>query len=248
MHRRRNHGADGQHTDPNRWMVTFSDLLLILLTFFVMLLTISSMDKKKLKEIFMYLKEAVGVLELAGTRGITDLANFIQEYSETHTSYVIDRRLLADLFIPLIKSDEDPEQRFKDLSVLIEITDDERGIVFSFQENILFDSGEARIKHEAFPVLDLLAEAIDGCPNHILVMGHTDNIPIHSQIFVSNWELSACRGLSVLEYFLEQRGLSPSRFSAGGYGPSRPLQPNDTPKNRATNRRVEIIFKHLQGV
>ena len=248
MNRRKNHGADGQHMDPSRWMVTFSDLLMLLLTFFVMLLTMSSMDQKKLKEIFMYLKEAVGVLELAGTRGITDLANFIQEYSETHTSYVIDRRLLTDLFIPLVKSDEDPEQRFKDLSVLIEITDDERGIVFSFQENMLFDSGAARIKHEAFPVLDVLAEAIDGCRNGILIMGHTDNIPIHSGLFLSNWELSAYRGLSVLEYFLEQKSLSASRFSVGGYGPSRPLHPNDTPKNKALNRRVEIIFKHQQGV
>jgi chemotaxis protein MotB len=248
MNRRKNHGADGQHMDPSRWMVTFSDLLMLLLTFFVMLLTMSSMDKKKLKEIFMYLKEAVGVLELAGTSGITDLADLVQEYSETQTSYVIDQRLLTDLFIPLVRPDEDSEQRLKDLSELIDITDDERGIVFSFQEKVLFDSGEARIKHEAFPVLDLLAEAIDGCPNDILIMGHTDNMPIHSRLFTSNWELSAYRGLSVLEYFLEQKGFSPSRFSVGGYGPSRPLRPNDSLKNRALNRRVEIIFKHLQGV
>ena len=248
MNRRKNQGDDGQHMDPSRWMVTFSDLLMLLLTFFVMLLTMSSMDNKKLKEIFMYLKEAVGVLELAGTSGITDLANFVQKYSETQTSYVIDRRLLTDLFIPLVKPGEDSEQRLKDLSELIDITDDERGIVFSFQEEILFDSGEARIKHEAFPVLDLLAEAIDGCPNDILIMGHTDNMPIHSRLFTSNWGLSAYRGLSVLEYILEQKGLSASRFFVGGYGPSRPLHPNDTPKNRALNRRVEIIFKHLQGV
>ena len=248
MHRGKNHGDEDQPMDPSRWMVTFSDLLMLLLTFFVMLLTMSSMDKKKLKEIFMYLKESVGVLELAGTSGITDLANLVREYSKSQASYVIDRRLLTDLFIPLIRPDEDVEQRFKDLSELIEITDDERGIVFSFQERILFDSGEARVKHEAFPVLDLLVEAIEGCPNDILIMGHTDNVPIHSGSFASNWELSAYRGLSVLEYFLEQKGLPPARFSAGGYGPSRPLHPNDTPKNRASNRRVEIIFKHLQGV
>jgi len=248
MNKRKNHGADGQHMDPSRWMVTFSDLVMLLLTFFVMLLSMSSMDERKLKEIFMYLKEVVGVLELAGASGITDLANLVQEYNETHTSYVIDRRLLTDLFIPLVKPGENFEQRLKDLSELIEITDDERGIVFSFQERTLFDSGEARIKYDAFPVLNSLAEAIDGCPNDILIMGHTDNIPIHTQLFTSNWELSAYRGLSVLEYFLEKKGLSPSRFSVGGYGPSRPLHPNDTLRNRALNRRVEIIFKHLQGV
>jgi chemotaxis protein MotB len=69
-------------------------------------------------------------------------------------------------------------------------------------------------------------------------------MPVHSELYESQWELSAYRGLSVLEYFLKEKGLSPSRFSVGGYGPSRPLYPNDTPKDRALNRRVEIIFKH----
>ncbi len=230
------------------WMVTFSDLLMLLLTFFVMLLTMSSMDKKKLKEIFLYLKESAGVLELAGTSGITDLTSFVMQFNETQTSYRLDERLFRDLFIPLIKPDEEAEQRLKDLSELVTITDDERGIVFSFQEKILFDTGKATIKDEGYTVLDLIATTIDTCPNDILIMGHTDNKPIHTDVFQSNWELSTYRGLSVLEYFVEKKALPRSRFSVGGYGPSRPLYPNDTEKNRALNRRVEIIFKHLQGV
>ena len=239
---------EGATLNPNMWMVTFSDLLMLLLTFFVMLLTISSMDKKKLKEMFRYLKESAGVLELAGTRGITDLASFIAELNETQISYKIDETLLRDLLIPFLKPDETAEQRLKDLSELVSITDDERGIVFSFQEKILFDLGKATIKDEGYAVLDLIATAIETCPNHILIMGHTDSIPIHAGLFQSNWELSTYRGLSVLEYFIEQKELPPSRFSVGGCGPSRPLHPNDTERNRALNRRVEIIFKHLQGV
>jgi chemotaxis protein MotB len=77
-------------------------------------------------------------------------------------------------------------------------------------------------------------------------MGHTDNIPIKSKIYKSNWELSAYRGLSVLDYFLKEKGLSPSRFYVGGYGAFRPIYPNDTAKRRALNRRVEIIFKHIK--
>ena len=246
--RRKNGITEDSKIDPNRWMVTFSDLLMLLLTFFVMLLTMSSMDKKRLKELFMYLKEAAGVLELAGTRGITDLTSFVTEFNQTHTSYKIDERMFKDLFIPLIKLDEKAEQRLKDLSELVTITDDERGIVFSFQEEILFDSGKATIKDEGYAVLDLITPAMDTCPNDILIMGHTDNIPIHADVFQSNWELSSYRGLSVLEYFVEKKELPPSRFSVGGYGPSRPLYPNDTERNRALNRRVEIIFKHLQGV
>jgi chemotaxis protein MotB len=246
--KKRNHNTEGSTLNPNMWMVTFSDLLMLLLTFFVMLLTMSSMDKKKLKEIFMYLKEAAGVLEFAGTRGITDLTSFVTEFNQTQTSYKIDERMFRDLFIPLIKTGERAEQTLKDLSELVTITDDERGIVFSFQEKILFDSGRATIKDEGYAVLDLITTAIETCPNDILIMGHTDNIPIHADVFQSNWELSSYRGLSVLEYFVEKKDLPPSRFSVGGYGPSRPLYPNDTERNRALNRRVEIIFKHLQGV
>ena len=245
---KRNHNKEGSTPNPNMWMVTFSDLAMLMLTFFVMLLTMSSLDNKKLKEIFKYLREAGGVLELAGTRGITDLAKLVAEFNETQRSYEIDETLLRDLFIPLIKPDENAEQRLKDLSELVTITDDERGIVFSFQEKILFDLGKATIKDEAYAVLDSITTAIATCTNDILIMGHTDNIPIHSGVFQSNWELSTYRGLSVLEYFVEKKELPPSRFSAGGYGPSRPLYPNDTERNRALNRRVEIIFKHLQGV
>jgi len=245
---KRNHNKEGATLNPNMWMVTFSDLLMLLLTFFVMLLTISSMDKKKLKEMFRYLKESAGVLELAGTRSITDLASFIAKLNETQSSYKIDETLLRELLMPSVKPDETAEQRLKDLSELVTINDDERGIVFSFQEKILFDSGKATIKDEGYAVLDLIATAIETCPNDILIMGHTDNIPIHADVFQSNWELSTYRGLSVLEYFAEKKQLPPSRFSVGGYGPSRPLYPNDTERNRALNRRVEIIFKHLQGV
>jgi chemotaxis protein MotB len=245
---KRNRNAQGPTANPNMWMVTFSDLLMLLLTFFVMLLTMSSMDTKKLKEIFVYLKEATGVLELSGTGAVTDLAGFVMDFNKTHTSYKIDDKLFRDLFVPLMKSNEEAEQRLEDLSELITITDDERGIVLSFQEKILFDSGKATIKDEGYAVLDLIATAIETCPNDILIMGHTDDIPIHAEVFQSNWELSSYRGLSVLEYFVEKKELPPSRFSVGGYGPSRPLYPNDSKRNRALNRRVEIIFRHLQGV
>ncbi len=245
MVKRKKHMMEGQKMNPNAWMVTFSDLIMLLLTFFVMLLSMSSMDTRKLKEMLMHLQGAVAVLDFSGSRGITDLANFIKRYRDTESSFLIDQNLLEDLFIPSIELDRKMAEIIKDLTELMDITDDERGIVLSLQENILFDPGKVTLKKQALPVLDSIARAIDSCPNDIFVMGHTDNIPIQTRVYASNWELSSYRGLSVLEYFLKEKGLSPSRFYVGGYGPSRPLHPNDTPKNRASNRRVEIIFKHL---
>jgi chemotaxis protein MotB len=134
----------------------------------------------------------------------------------------------------------------KNINRKIDLSDDNRGVVLAFNENILFEAGKVSIKKEIFPILDEIADAIYECPNDILIMGHTDNIPVKSKIYKSNWELSAYRGLSVLDYFLKEKGLSPSRFYVGGYGAFRPIYPNDTAKRRALNRRVEIIFKHIK--
>ena len=244
MVRRKKDIDEGQELNPNIWLVTFSDLIMLLLTFFVMLLAMSSMDTKMLQDIRLELQEAAGLLDYSGSRGVSSLASFIQKFQDSESRFVIDQNLLSNL-LPSAESDKKMEEIIKDLTELMDITDDERGIVLSFPENILFDPGEVTIKKDVFPVLDSIATAIDSCPNDILIMGHTDNISIKTKVYASNWELSSYRGLSVLEYFLKKKGLSPIRFSAGGYGPSRPLHPNDTPKNRASNRRVEIIFKHL---
>jgi chemotaxis protein MotB len=225
-------------------MVTFSDLIMLLLTFFVMLLTMSSMDTKRLEDILMTLQDAPGLLEFAGSRAVPDLGHIINTYTDTGNKFVIDQKLLRDLFIPLIQVDKMKEM-VKDINELISLSDDERGIVLSFQEELLFDSGKATIKGKSLPVLASVAKAIESCANDILIMGHTDNIPIRGGSYPSNWELSAYRGLSVLEYFVKDKGLRPMRFSVGGYGPSRPRRPNNTPENRALNRRVEIIFRHL---
>jgi chemotaxis protein MotB len=234
-------------TDPNGWMVTFSDLIMLLLTFFIMLLIMSSMDTRELKNLSTHFKEATGVLEFSGSRAISNLAEFVQKYNESESMLVMDQNFFNDVSLRTIKGDESLEGKTQDPHELIEISDDERGMVFSIQGTLLFDPGEAHIKKEFYPFLDKIARAIEECSNEILIMGSTDNIPIQSKRYKSNWELSIYRGLSVLEYFLGKKKISPSRFSVGGYGPSRPLALGHTPENRALSRKVEIIFKHLKG-
>jgi len=249
MSRTKSNSEDEITLSPMAWMVTFSDLVMLLLTFFVMLLTMSSMDAKKLKEVFVYMKGgSTGVLELSGSKAVTDLAVFVKKYTESENDFIIDQNLLRNLFLPLKKLDKKMEEMIQNFDGLMEIKDDERGIVVSLQENILFNSGEATLKKDVFPILDSIADAVESCPNDILIMGHTDNIPIKSELYESNWELSMYRGLAVLEYFLKQKSITPPRFYVGGYGPSRPLYSNDIPKDRGLNRRVEVIFKHIGGL
>jgi chemotaxis protein MotB len=241
------HMMEGKNMDANGWLVTFSDLIMLLLTFFVMLLAMSSMDAKMLRDIQSELQSSAGLLDYSGSRAIGSLANFVRQYQETNSRIVIDHEAIVDL-LPLGQWDRAKKEEVEELiDEVVDITDDERGIIVTLPESILFDPGEAIIKRTFFPVLDSIAEAIASCPNDILIMGHTDTIPIQTDRYASNWELSSYRGLSVLSYFVKEKGLLPSRFSVGGYGPFRPLWPNDSPKNRALNRRVEIIFKHMQG-
>ncbi len=245
MAKRKKDTAEVSKVDSNFWMVTFSDLIMLLLTFFVLLLSMSSMDTKKLKDIFTHFAQATGILEFSDLRSVTDLVPFVSEYNDTDSILVIDQDSILKSFQMLSKTDDKSKKATKLLSKKIRITDDERGVVLSFQEGILFDPGTVDIKKDVFPVLDSIARAIQASSNHILIMGHTDSTPIHGKLYKSNWELSAYRALSVLEYFLAEKGLSPLRFSAGGYGPSRPLYPNNSPANRALNRRVEIIFQRF---
>jgi chemotaxis protein MotB len=233
--------SEEQKIDPNSWMITFADLVMLLLTFFVLLLTMSSMDTKKLRDLMTHFRESTGVLEFSGAGQVYKLGAFVNKYNSTDSLLVVDQKH----FLTKIKLVSNLTNVLKDLSSNITLSDDERGIALSFHGNILFEPGKTTLRKEAYPVLDIIADAIEECPNDVLIMGHSDSTPIKSEVYGSNWELSTYRGISVLNYFVNKKGLLPSRFSVGGAGSSRPLHPNTNQKNRSLNRRVEIIFKHI---
>jgi len=200
---------------------------------------------KETERSFTALQDAAGVLEFSDFRGISNLPTFIRNFSESDTKFVIDNEIIQELLLPPIETNDTMKDVMKEIDRSIQISDDQRGLVLSIQEDILFDSGSAHLKMGVLPILDSVARAIQSYPNHVLIMGHSDNVPIHTARYSSNWELSNYRGLAVLNYFLEEKGLDAEQFSVGGYGASRPVVSNNTPDNRALNRRVEIIFRHL---
>jgi len=105
----------------------------------------------------------------------------------------------------------------------------------------LFDPGKDELKPEAYEALNLVASQLAGLPNPLRVEGHTDNIPINTPRFPSNWELSASRAITVVRYLIDKFGIPPAKLSALGYGEFRPIAENDTPEGRALNLRVEIV-------
>jgi chemotaxis protein MotB len=120
------------------------------------------------------------------------------------------------------------------------------GIRLILQEKILFSSGSAEIKPETYPILDKLYEILKDLPNPVEVEGHTDSIPISTEKFPSNWELSTARASSIVRYFIA-KGINPERLKASGYADTKPIASNTTPEGRAQNRRVEVVILNIKG-
>ncbi|MEW6556330.1 MAG: OmpA family protein [Elusimicrobiota bacterium] len=128
----------------------------------------------------------------------------------------------------------------KNLSEYAKVETNAQRIKISLANPILFDSGSAELKNAALPALKEIAQLISSMGNPIIVEGHTDNVPISSKKYRSNFELSAARAFSVINYFINTEKIVPERFSTFGYGEYKPVAPNDTEENKAKNRRIEI--------
>lgn len=133
-------------------------------------------------------------------------------------------------------------QEISDKQISLKMKD--KGLVITFVADVLFDSGKAKIRPAAYHSLDKVARVLEeNVPNlNVGIEGHTDNIPIKVSNWKSNWELSTARALSVLHYLVDNKGISPDRVSAIGYGEYRPVTLNDTKEGRQLNRRVEIVI------
>lgn len=118
---------------------------------------------------------------------------------------------------------------------------EKRGLVISLPQTILFASGDDRISASALPIVEQIADVLRDVPNQVSLIGHADSIPIHNRRFKNNWELSAARGLRLLETLNTRFGIAESRLSVSSDGANRPRSSNDTPDGRAENRRVEIV-------
>lgn len=133
-------------------------------------------------------------------------------------------------------------QEIKDKQVRLEMMD--KGLVITFVADVLFDSGKAKIRQEAYPILDKVSVVLkENVPDlNVGIEGHTDNVPIKYSGWKSNWELSSARALSVLHYLADDRGIYPQRLSAVGYGEYKAVASNDTADGRRLNRRVEVVI------
>jgi chemotaxis protein MotB len=225
------------------WMATYGDLVTLLLCFFVLLYAMSDVNTEKLQRIAASLSgDPIIVMTTAGTDGITEmLGNGIMEVPIVPPTTT---RQIQEAQDELSRMASDFETYFAENNLMdsIEVELNEGSIMLSFKDGILFDSGRANIRPQAFEVLEVVGNELLNHPNNdIHIVGHTDNVPINTVQFPNNWILSASRAINVGLFFIEQ-GIDPSRISTIGRGEYFPIAPNDTPENRARNRRVEIFI------
>ncbi|MEC3605548.1 flagellar motor protein MotS [Bacillus glycinifermentans] len=205
------------------WMITFTDLITLILVFFILLFSMSQIDLQKFKT-------AVGSFQERGDKKAAAEAG-----SE-------ESKLPGKSEDDLLKKINDYIEKNR-LSRLITAKRDERGVILVLQEAVLFDSGKADIKDQAYPLLHKMAVLFKTLPNRIDVEGHTDNRPISTYRFPSNWELSAARASTVIGYFTTKGKLDSSRFLAVGYADTKPVRDNRTESHMKENRRVEIVIR-----
>ncbi len=216
-----------------RWLLTYADLITLLLAFFIVMYSMSQLDAKKFGEMADALH---GILQ-----GGESIYNYDNQQPKTTGHGVLK---LGNLRMLQKKIESKFEAIKKSDLVSTEVT--ERGLIIHILDRALFNEGSAILLPKSKQVLDLVYEQIADIPNHIRIEGHTDDRPINTKLFPSNWELSTARATEVVRYFVNEHGFPPDRISALGYGEFRPIKPNNSIENRAANRRVDILVLTME--
>jgi chemotaxis protein MotB len=226
--KRRKHTEEAEPENSERWLLTYADLITLLLGLFVILYAMSKIDTEKYSQVVAALGGVFGSPESSSMKlQVMDLVKPLPEYVRERA------RIEAEIRKGLGLNAK---------SLPITITQDERGVTVHLQEQFLFGSGSADLKATSLETLDQLAELLKKMPNDVRVEGHTDNVPIATAAFPSNWHLSVGRALNVGYYLIEKHGMKAEKVSVVGYSEYRPLLPNSSEENRARNRRVDIVI------
>ncbi|MGI2750050.1 OmpA family protein [Bacillus cytotoxicus] len=214
-----------------RWMTTFTDLTMLLLTFFVLLVATSKQDTAKLSKMLEKFSDAGQVDAQVMENTIPDISH------EKNSEKVSSKKRMDDLYKKLkgYVTDNGIQE--------VQVYREDTGVSIVIVDNLIFDTGDANVKPEAKEIISRLAGFFQSVPNPIVVEGHTDSRPIHNEKFPSNWELSSARAANMIHHLIEVYDIDAKRLAAVGYADTKPVAPNDSPDNWAKNRRVVIYVK-----
>jgi chemotaxis protein MotB len=219
------------------WLTSFSDMLMLFLCFFVLLLSFAHTDAATFHSALGSVRQALGVRQALPSPTPSPTEHAAPGNSVSPERQAADEHVVAQLEQFLAA---------RGLRARVEVAPSERGIILRTRDQILFDSADARLKSDGLPVLTAVAELARRFHGQLAVEGHTDDRPIQSPLYPSNWELSGARSAMVLRYLLSA-GMAPELVHVAGYADRRPIAGNDNEEGRARNRRVEFVFEYERG-
>ena len=230
-----------EEADGDAWLLTYGDLMTQLLCFFILLMFFAIMGSIQTR----HKAKAETAAAVAAMAAMTADGGFTGSNSVMGE---VSRSIIPEFGEPgleKLKSDLDEEIEELDMLEHVETEIRKEGLVIILKQSdkpVFFDTADAQVKKEAYPILDHLGRLIENLPNNVRIEGHTDSRPINTFQFPSNWELSTMRATSVLRHLSKTAKIAPRRLSAAGYGHYRPIAPNNTKLGMLKNRRVEIAI------
>lgn len=226
-----------QHEEKTgNWLTTYSDMVTLLLTFFVLLFSFSNLDVEKFQKMIISFKGALGVLP--GGRSLEEgggaYGGFEGRDAGESDKNTVDTREIAKGLRLFLKQEGLEHQAV--------VRVDQRGITVSISDQLLFDTGQTDMKPEGKRILYKLAQHLKNIVPAMSIEGHTDSVPLRGGPLKNNWGLAALRAATVASYLQESGSIEPRKLQAVSYGAFRPIVPNDTPEHRALNRRVDVVI------
>lgn len=241
--------------EPNleRWLVSYADFITLLFAVFVMLYAMSIVDQKKMEEVQASIQSSFSgpqtltpALKVIGNKDFGLIPEAVEQPAQPPPQDEAASAAEAQEFSQIKKEVEDNLQGYGAKNE-VQLTINERGLVISLKEAGFFPSGTAKVQPEALPLLDKIATSISHYANTIRIEGHTDNVPVNSPAFPSNWELSTARANSLVHYLIEKHGFQGAKLSVTGYAEYRPIADNASEEGRKLNRRVDIVMLSRKG-
>lgn len=226
------------------WLVPYADILTLLLALFIVLFASSTVDQKKLEQMSAVFNQVfdggIGVLD--NPSPTPPLSEISPEVTDAVKKYSEDQKQLkqTQAKVEELIAVNELENQFE-----TKLTDE--GLLITIRDSVLFQPGSAQISPEQITIAQELSQILSFNPErNVIITGHTDNIPINSAEFASNWELSVIRAVNFLKIIIDSNSTLDSKyFSVRGFGEYSPIVPNDTAENRAKNRRVEVLVQPL---
>ena len=259
MVRKRKHS---EHVNHDRWIVSYADFITLLFAFFVVMFAASNSDQKKAGKVAQAVQVAFKEMAIFSTNGKvvplyddgalpSDTKRVIgNDHSAFDAAQIVAGGMPGGVAAAMkdIRSQLEVKLKEELASQSVRISEDSRGLTISLAEAGFFSPGSAVMPPSALAAVDRIAATLRPFDYNVRVEGHTDNTPIHTAQFPSNWELSTARATFLLKYLISGGALAPVRLSAAGYGEYRPVASNDTAEGRAANRRVDLVVLGPQAL